>query len=90
MRLIERKDIKKVYFIYLGCNIVNGFDGIKVFIGIDGERRELSEADLVVYTDAIPLEHKEFSRAKELAKPILSRAELLGEISQNFLHTIAT
>lgn len=116
MRLIERKDIKKVYFIGIGgvsmsalakWMSVNGFSvsgsdgirneeteklpfyGIKVFIGIDGERRELSEADLVVYTDAIPLEHKEFSRAKELAKPILSRAELLGEISQNFLHTIA-
>ena len=116
MRLIERKDVKKVYFIGIGgvsmsalakWMSVNGFSvsgsdgirneeteklpfyGIKVFIGIDGERREISEADLVVYTDAIPLEHKEFSRAKELAKPILSRAELLGEISQNFLHTIA-
>lgn len=65
------------------------FYGIRVYIGADAARSELENADTVVYTDAIPADHVELSRAKRLAKPILSRAELLGYVCEEFPHTVA-
>ncbi|MBQ7913533.1 MAG: hypothetical protein IJ308_07330 [Clostridia bacterium] len=64
------------------------FYGVKTFIGNDGNRAALLEADCVVYTDAISLEDKEFLKAKELNKILYGRAELLGIICQNFQHVI--
>ncbi len=65
------------------------FYGVKVYIGVDGEREELMKADAVVYTDAIPQEHAELCKAKALGKRIYSRAELLGVIAEEFPNVIA-
>lgn len=65
------------------------FHGVKVFIGIDAERKELQEADAVVYTDAVSNEHIELQTASRLGKRIFSRAELLQLLCEEFSHVIA-
>ena len=65
------------------------FYGVKTFIGEDGERKELAEASVVVYTDAIPSEHAELKKARELGKKIFSRGELLELVCDNFPHVIS-
>lgn len=45
--------------------------------------------DVVVYTAAVHPDNPEFARAKELGLPILSRAELLGQIMKNYKNSIA-
>ena len=45
--------------------------------------------DLVVYTAAIREDNPEFLRAKELNIPMMSRAELLGQIMDNYENSIA-
>ncbi len=64
------------------------FYGVKTFIGNDGNRAELLDADCVVYTDAISQEDQEFLRAKALNKILYGRADLLGIICQNFQHVV--
>ncbi len=49
----------------------------------------LPDTDLVVYTAAIHPDNPEFARAKELNLPMLTRAELLGEIMNNYDTPIA-
>ena len=63
--------------------------GIKVYIGVDESRRELSNADIVVYTDAIPLQHAELLRAVALKKQLYARADFLGLICKEFSNVIA-
>lgn len=65
------------------------FYGIKAYCGEDAERRELSDADIVVYTDAIQKENKELQAARRLQKKIYGRAEFLGLISKEFSNVIA-
>ena len=45
--------------------------------------------DLVVYTAAIREDNPEFLRARELNIPMMSRAELLGQIMDNYENSIA-
>lgn len=45
--------------------------------------------DLVVYTAAISEDNPEFARAKELGLPMMPRAELLGQIMDNYQNSIA-
>ena len=49
------------------------FYGIKAYIGVDGTRKELVEADTVVYTDAIASDNAELLTAKRLQKRISFR-----------------
>ena len=63
--------------------------GVRVFIGEDGERDALFEADLIVYTDAIPKENRELARAYALKKRVCSRAELLEMICKEFPKVIS-
>ncbi len=65
------------------------FYGVRVRIGEDEERAELLGADAVVYTDAIPAEHKEFVKARTLKKTLYSRAELLRLVSEDFSQVVA-
>lgn len=65
------------------------FYGVRVYIGADGERKELKEADAVVFTDAVPIDHLEFSAAEKLGKKVYSRAELLRMIGEEFSNVIA-
>lgn len=65
------------------------FYGVKIFIGVDENRKELFDADAVVYTDAISSDNAERIRAELLGKRIFSRAELLEIISRSFSNVIA-
>ena len=65
------------------------FYGVKVYIGVDAARRELTESDCVVYTDAIPAEHTELKAARSLGKRLFSRAELLELICMEFPNVIS-
>jgi UDP-N-acetylmuramate--alanine ligase len=64
------------------------FYGIKVYIGEAEEREEISLADVIVYTDAIPPHHVELSTAKRLQKRLISRGEFLAIISKQFTHIL--
>lgn len=63
--------------------------GMKIHYGANGMRKELHEADTVVYTDAIPFAHEELSMAKTLRKRLYSRMELLSLICKDFPSVIA-
>ena len=62
--------------------------GAKVFYGQCAEN--ISETyNCVVYTAAIHPDNPEFARCVELNLPMLSRAELLGQIMKNYKTSIA-
>ncbi len=63
--------------------------GIEVFIGTDGQRMALRNADVVVYTDAIASDDSELVAAQTLGKRILSRAELLQLVCASYADSIA-
>lgn len=65
------------------------FYGIRVFIGVDGERKGILEADVIVYTDAISLVHEELLFAKRLGKKIYARADFLGLLCEEFSKVIS-
>lgn len=48
-----------------------------------------ADADFVVYTAAISEENPEYIRCKELNLPMMTRAELLGQISDQYKRSIA-
>ena len=61
-------------------------EGIPVFFQPNVGRIE--QADLVIYTPAIPANHIERMAAESLGKPLHKRAEILGQISRHY-QTIA-
>lgn len=65
------------------------FHGIRFFVGVDSDRKELLDADAIVYTDAISPTHPELQKAREIGKKMLTRAELLGVISKGFKNVIS-
>ena len=62
--------------------------GAKVFYGQCAENIS-AEYDCVVYTAAIHADNPEFARCVELNLPMLTRAELLGQIMKNYQTSIA-
>lgn len=62
--------------------------GAKVFYGQCAENIS-SAYDCVVYTAAIHPDNPEYARCVELKLPMLSRAELLGQIMKNYKTSIA-
>lgn len=62
--------------------------GMQIFYG-QKPQNLLPEIDLVVYTAAIRDDNPEFQAAKEKNIPMLSRAELLGQIMDNYEQSIA-
>ena len=62
--------------------------GARVYIGQCAENIE-EGTDLVVYTAAIHADNPEFARVVELGIPMLTRAELLGQIMRNYDTPIA-
>lgn len=62
-------------------------NGIHAYLGYNLDY--IKNADVVVYSSAIPKEDEELNFAKSLNKKILSRAEFLGILSSNFNKTIA-
>jgi len=62
--------------------------GMQIFYGQTASNI-IEGIDLVVYTAAISEDNPEFACAKEKGIPMLSRAELLGQIMDNYSHSIA-
>lgn len=62
--------------------------GVKVYYGQVAENIT-SDIDLVVYTAAIREDNEEWLAAKEANIPMLTRAELLGQIMDNYSKSIA-
>ena len=62
--------------------------GAQVFIGQKASNLP-KDCDLVVYTAAIHEDNPEFAAARERGLPMLSRAELLGQIMTNYRTSIA-
>ena len=64
--------------------------GITVHIGEDAANLTAAgKPDLVVYTAAIHPDNPEFAKSKELGIPMLTRAELLGQIMKHYYLPIA-
>lgn len=61
--------------------------GVHVCVG--GSRESIAEFEVIVYTDAISENDIQLCEAVKLGKLIISRGQLLYEISRNFAHTIA-
>ena len=60
--------------------------GLKIVIGSNKEL--VKQADVIVYTAAIPKTDIEFVYAKELGKKLMERSEFLGEITKCFQECI--
>ncbi len=58
-------------------------NGAQIFIGQKGENIS-ADIEVFVYTAAIHKDHPEYQKAEELGIPILTRAELLGQMMKNY------
>lgn len=63
--------------------------GIEVYIDCDKTRKDLRLAGTVVYTDAISSSNEELLQAKALNKRLLTRAELLSLVCEDFHEVIS-
>ncbi len=63
--------------------------GAKITIGQKAENIDATTTDVVVYTAAISESNPEFIAAKESALPMLTRAQLLGQIMDNYENSVA-
>lgn len=61
--------------------------GAEIYIGHNSDN--ISNVDLIIYTAAIPEENPELIKAKELKIPMLTRAELLGQIMKGHKYNVA-
>ena len=62
--------------------------GARIFYGQKAENLS-DDIDLIVYTAAIREDNPEYAAARESSIPMLSRAELLGQIMDNYNNSIA-
>lgn len=62
----------------------NQLKNIGLNIQIGHHKELIDNADLIVYTAAIPKTDPEFEYAKELNKPMMERSKFLGEITKNY------
>ena len=62
--------------------------GAQIFYGQSAENI-IPDIDLVVYTAAIHPDNPEFAEARSQGLPMLSRAELLGQIMDNYNNSVA-
>ena len=63
-------------------------DGARIFEGQAAEHIT-EDIDAVVYTAAVHEDNDEYRRAKELGIPLLSRAQLLGQMMKNYKTAVA-
>ncbi|MBE5889624.1 MAG: UDP-N-acetylmuramate--L-alanine ligase, partial [Lachnospiraceae bacterium] len=63
--------------------------GAKITIGQRAENINADQTDVVVYTAAISETNPEFIAAKKANLPMLTRAELLGQIMDNYENSVA-
>lgn len=62
-------------------------DGFDVYVGTD--ERRINNADIVVFTSAVPNDNPELLRAKLLKKTIYERHDFLGILSKDFKTVVA-
>ena len=62
--------------------------GARIFVGQHADQIT-TDIDAVIYTAAVKEDNPEYMRAKELGIPLLSRAQLLGQIMTNYQTSIA-
>ena len=62
--------------------------GAEIFYGQRGDNIG-EDVDIVVYTAAIRPDNPEYARAVELGKPMLTRAQLLGQVMCNYKKAVA-
>lgn len=60
--------------------------GINITIG--HQNKIIDQADLVVYTAAIPANDEEYMYAKQVGKPMMERSEFLGELTKCYQECI--
>lgn len=78
-------------------NIVSGSDIQKAteilkenkIIVYKQNREKIEKSDIVVFSSAIKEDNEDFKFAKKIGKKIISRGELLGEISKNYQNVVA-
>lgn len=63
-------------------------DGARIFEGQTAEHIT-EDLDVVIYTAAVHEDNAEYRRAKELGLPLLSRAQLLGQMMKNYKTAVA-
>lgn len=63
-------------------------NGANIFIG-QGKANISKDIDLVVYTAAIHPENPEYMAAKDMGLPMITRAQLLGQVMKNYKNAIA-
>ena len=61
--------------------------GAKLYLG--HRAKNIGDADLVVYSAAVPMDNPELSHAIERGIPILTRAQLLGQLMKDASNSIA-
>ena len=64
-------------------------DDLHIPVTIGHKAENVHGADLVVYTAAIHPDNPEFAEARSQGLPMLSRAELLGQIMDNYNNSVA-
>lgn len=62
-------------------------NGISVDVSINKEK--IANADVIVFSSAIKFDNPQFVYAKKLGKKMMTRGEILGEISRNYEKVIA-
>ena len=62
--------------------------GIKIFIGQVASNIS-DDIDFVVYTAAIHPDNEEFQKVQEMNIPLLTRAQFLGQVMDNYKYSIA-
>ena len=61
--------------------------GAKLYLG--HRAKNIGEADIIVYSAAAPMDNPEIMAAKEKGLPVLTRAELLGQLMKDAENSIA-
>ena len=70
-------------------NITSNLTKLGIIVKKSYYKKGLENCDLVIYTNAISQNNKNLLEAKKLHKPILERAEFLGEITKLYKTTLA-
>ncbi len=69
--------------------IINRLENLGAKIYINHSEKNVNNADLVIYTDAIPQDNPELKKAKKDGIPLVDRATFLGALMKNYKNSIA-
>ncbi len=69
--------------------IIKRLESLGAQVHISHSPENINSPDLVIYTDAISADNKEFLKAQSLDIPVVDRATFLGALMKNFKNSIA-